>query len=359
LRAVRVSAPGKLILAGEHAAVYGRPALVSALGACLVLDLDAGEDEGVLVDLPDLGHRCLLGFDELRCYAEEKREAWRAYASDPRPESFAVVRGRDVDHLVKVGLGEVLLRTGLPEPGVGWRLSLLSAIPVGAGFGSSAAVASAVTIAAFTACGHGLDPQELASVVLEVERRQHGMPSGVDSAVVLAGGVQWIRRCESGELELTPVEADDRLTTRLRVVDTGTPDSPTGEVVSAVRERHEREPAVVEGMLDGLEAGTRELRRALESGEGEAFAAALRSLHRGLVALGVVPPAVATLVERIEAAGGAAKISGAGASRGASAGGLLVYHRRPEQLTGWDFLPPGGLLEASLGVSGARLERAS
>ncbi|HEY6552480.1 MAG TPA: galactokinase family protein, partial [Vicinamibacteria bacterium] len=62
-----VSAPGKLILMGEHAVVYGRPALVAAIDLRLRVSLSPADP--VILDLPGLGHLEHLSWREVRAYA--------------------------------------------------------------------------------------------------------------------------------------------------------------------------------------------------------------------------------------------------------------------------------------------------
>jgi mevalonate kinase len=72
--------------------------------------------------------------------------------------------------------------------------------------------------------------------------------------------------------------------------------------------------------------------------------------------LGTVPPEVRALVRRIEAVGGAAKISGAGSLAGPGAGSLLVYDPDIERIAGWSFLRPFPFHPVHLGAPGLRLE---
>jgi mevalonate kinase len=387
-RTVSTSAPGKLILAGEHAAVYGRPALVAAVDARLRVQARADDGGGagpdgvgdrrgevareaaaggvadaratapvVVLDLADLGVVAGVTGADLRTYAAAARQRWQAFAADPTPERFRALRGGDPAHLVKVALGETLLAHGSgAEPR--WTLRVESAIPVGGGMGSSAAAAAALIAAALRLLGRAADLELVEPLLIETERRQHGSPSGVDGAIVLRGGVQWVERSPSGELRFEALPASLPLLDRIRVVDTGTPEQATGEVVAAVRQLRAADAAEFDRLLDRLEDATRRLRDALVAGDGPGLASAIHQAQRGLERAGVVPLAVRELARRIEARGGAAKVSGAGALRGAGAGCLLVYHPHPATLELGDLVAPESVLPVRLGAEGLREEPA-
>ncbi|HEX5760487.1 MAG TPA: hypothetical protein VF121_14975 [Thermoanaerobaculia bacterium] len=357
---VAVSVPGKLILIGEHAAVYGRPALVAAVDRRLGARLAPRPGGGVQLDLPQVGHREEVPWQEVMDYARLVRERWERYAEDSGAAAFQAVRGGDPAHVVKVALGEAAAALGESAGGPPLHLRVDSQLPIGSGFGSSAATAVAVVAGYLAFRGAPDEPDTVRRLALEVERRQHGMPSGVDGATVLAGGVLWACRAAGGGLESEPVAARSPLLAALRVYDTGAPPEPTGAVVAAVRERWIGEPARFARLLDAVEAATRALRAELER-EGEdpqAAVALLREAEARLEELGVVPPAVAELARRVEAQGGAAKVSGAGSLAGPAAGSLLVYHPEPARVATWPFLRRLPLLPVALGAAGFRREAA-
>jgi mevalonate kinase len=368
--AVTVSTPGKLILMGEHAVVYGRPALVAAIDLRLrarFSALPAASRSVVEIDLPGLAHRVTVPWGEVLAYARTARDSWAAYAARPGLAGFLELRGDDPAHIVKAALGEVAAALGEEAggaPALGLRLD--SELPIGAGFGSSAA--AAVAVVAGYACWRGhddLDGATIARLALEAERRQHGLPSGVDTTTSLQGGLLWARRLQAspgglpgGELACERLAADAPLLGRLRVYHTGTPPEATGAVVAAVRTRRDRDPAATERLFDRMEAATRGLRAELGAAveRPERVTALIREHQACLESLGVVPEPVRALVRRVEAAGGAAKVSGAGSLAGPGAGSLLVYHADPEAVAGWEHLRPFAHLPVHLGAAGFRRE---
>ncbi len=366
--AVAASAPGKLILAGEHAVVHGRPALIAALDLRLTARFTAGPGDGFgsgeVVDLtvPPLDLRTAVPWGDVVAYAAGARRRWSAYTQAPGAAAFAAVRGDDPAHLVKVALGEAAAHLG-EDGGPPLAVNVEADLPVGAGFGSSAAAAVALVAGYLGQRGafRPGDPADLATVerlAFEVERRQHGMPSGVDGATVLHGGILWAERDAAGRLATRPFGARKDLLAHLQVFHTGPPAEPTGTVVANVRERLAAERPRIERALDVIAEATGDLRDLLAAPETEppALLAPVAACHRALVELGVVPPAVRELVARIEEEGGAAKISGAGSLAGPGAGSLLVVHPDPGRTAEWSFLAPFRRYPVALGAAGLRVD---
>lgn len=354
----RVSTPGKVILMGEHAVVYGRPALVAALDLRLQATLRPLDGPGPsIIDLPQLGHREEIAWDELVSYGERARTDWDEYQKKPTPESFRRMRGEDPAHVVKVALGEAAQH--LRQAPQRFELKVESQIPVGAGFGSSAATSVAVIEALLSYAGNRADAHEIFRLSLEAERRQHGQPSGVDNAAVLHGGLIWARKDVGGGVKLETLEASSPLLAKVRLFSTGTPQEPTGAVVAAVRAKIDADPLRYEDLFDHMERATWGLRQELARRQEnpQRVITLLRQYHAALVELAVVPGPVATLVEQVEAHGGGAKISGAGALTGPGAGSLLVYHPEEAEIDSWSFLSALPRYDVRLGVEGVRQER--
>lgn len=349
-------APAKLILMGEHAVVYQRPALVAAVDLWLRATLTPREEAGVGLHLAELDHREATDWASISSYADTVRDRWHQYVEHPTPEAFARMRGDDPAHLVKVALGEAERR--LPGGGTpALNVTVRTQQPIGAGFGSSAAVAVAVVQAYLAARNVEMDDEELYDLVLDVERRQHGTPSGVDPATVLRGGLVWAEQADD-PLNYRSVPAQSPMLDAFRVLHTGTPGQSTGTVVDAVRARREEDPEAFRATLDRIEEATRALRAVLAGGQSrpDETVQLVRRVEAGLEALGVVPDPVQRFIRTVEKKGGAAKVSGAGALRGAKAGPLLVYHPDPdvEFETELDSLTE---MDVRLGAEGAHVQR--
>lgn len=366
---VVATAPGKSILIGEHAAVYGRPALVAALDRRLTVRLDEddagiGDAAEVRLRLPQVGVDRVVAWDEIARYTAGARERWLTYRERPDPASFAALRGEDPAHVVLVTLGEAARELRLPPQAL--TLEITSEIPTGAGFGSSAAAGVATILALAEHAGRSLPSAALIELAQRVEELQHGKPSGVDATVVARGGLLWCERGPEG-LEATAVDAAAHHLRRIRLLHTGTPGEATGAVVAAVAARLGAEPALASA-LGRMEAATRALRTEIGDpiDRPERVIDAIRRFERELEALGVVPGPVRRLVRRVERAGGAAKVSGAGSLAGPGAGSLLVYHPAATAAGDWGFLAVPAddedlpleveLLDVRLGGEGGRIE---
>ncbi len=271
------SAPAKLILCGEHAVVYGRPAIalpLADLRACASVEPAA----------PGAG---------LRLVAADLGSAWDVAANPEHP------------------LSELAMATlaYLGRPTADLTLTLRSAIPIASGMGSGAALGTALARALAAWAGVALAPAQLAELVYASERRYHGTPSGIDNTVVAFEQAIWFERRQPAPL-IEPIAIGAPLT--LLVGDTGVRSS-TLLPVGAVRERWQAEPAVYEARFDAIGALVAEARIALAVGDSALLGRLLDSNQRLLEQLGVSSPQLERLVAAARAAGAlGAKLSGAG-----------------------------------------------
>ena len=351
-----VSAPGKVILMGEHAVVYGHPAVVATIDLRLQVTASLRRDNRVSLDLPVLKHTAETDWAQIDRYATSCREHWaKAFEPDGRGAADYRPLPGPPERLVLITLGETArLGQEIPQRGVDLRVE--SKLPAGSGFGSSAALAVGVA-AAYLKVNDLDDSQDLLDrISLTVAQRQHGAPSGVDNNAVIRGGLLWAQRNDGGELELEEIDARSPLLDRVKVFHSGHPAESTGVLVAAVRKRIDRAHQQFKGVLERIDRATHELKSLLMGSEDEPslLIALIKQAEAALEELGVVPEPVRRIIRRIEASGGAAKISGAGALTGAGSGSILVYHPHPERIAG--FLSGWLQLPVRLGSDGLRSE---
>ncbi len=293
--AIAASAPGKIILFGEHAVVYHRPAIavpftgVRARVAAMADPL--GPPGRVKIDAPDIHLQTTL--DQL-----------------PGDDPIAIVIR---------GVWETLGIESMPA--VSLRIS--SNIPSSAGLGSSAAVAAALARATASFIGCPLTDEQVSQIAYRAEQRLHGNPSGIDNTVVVyARPVFFVRGKPIEFLRLSePLH--------LVIADTGIQSS-TADMVRALRERREAAPDRHEAWFDQIAAIVLRARALLEEGNSAALGPLMYANHALLQSLSVSCPELDRLVEAASKAGAlGAKLSGGGGGGNIIA---LVQDGRQEQV---------------------------
>ena len=288
------TAPGKVILFGEHAVVYGRAAIavpVAKVKATVTLT-DAPAGAGCTIAAPDIGAHVSL--------------------SDHPQDPLALA--------VRLALEEAGLQA---EPD--WQLTVRSDIPIAGGMGSGAAVSAALVKAAFAhsepdACAQP-DAGTVNRIVYEVEKLHHANPSGIDNTVVVYAQPVWFVRGQP------PQRFDIASPFHLVIADTGIASS-TAAVVSDVRRAWECDRLFYEEIFHGIGEIAAAARRAIVSGNVDALGPLMRANQRLLRRMDVSAPELERLIAIAEEAGAAgAKLSGAG--RG---GNLIavVQHKKVE-----------------------------
>lgn len=272
---VRSYAPGKVILFGEHAVVYGRPAIavpVSQVRATATVR-PAAPGSGLTLVASNLKKQVAL-------------------ATAPEDEPLAAA----------ARLTLAYLKADEPDA----TITIHSTIPIASGLGSGAAVSTALVRALAGFLGHKPPPAEVSRLVYEVEKIHHGTPSGIDNTVVAYGQPVYFVR----EQPIERLKVGQALT--LLIGDTGAP-SPTGKIVAHVRRAWQREPAHYDALFDRIGDITDEARRAIEDGDVDALGPLMDENHELLIELGVSSSKLDSLVDTARLAGAmGAKLSGAG-----------------------------------------------
>jgi mevalonate kinase len=314
------SAPGKVYLFGEHAVVYGEPAVPCAIERRAAVSVTVRDDDHVRVEASDLS---LDGFT-----------VEYAGSTDDRPD-VNVPAG-----LVEAAMGYIdaaveQARDAADAPDAGFDITVESEIPLGAGLGSSAAVTVAGIDAATRELGTTLPAEAIADRAYHAESAvQKGEASRADTFCSAVGGAV---RVEGDDCRR--IDAPD-----LPIVvgfDGGAGD--TGELVSGVRalkERYGFAADTVEAIGDIVRTGERLLDPDPEADVDEAARIAevgdLMNFNHGLLeSLGVSSRSLDSMVWAAREAGAhGAKLTGAGGG-----GCIVALDPTPETLTALRFTP--------------------
>lgn len=275
------SAPGKIILFGEHAVVSGVPALGSAidLRARVTVEDLAG---GVEIDLKGLGLR-LDGFSVdsagrlISIGSSEEAKTAARYVS-------AVLNALEVKDI---------------------KVTVQSEIPVASGLGSSAAIVVATLAAISHHLGEDLGVKEIAAEAHRIERMvQEGLGSPMDTALASYGG--YVQLSDGVKpLDLPPLE--------MVVGCTSVPHN-TKQEVAKVQKLKSRYPDIVEPIFGAIGVIARSAVGFIERKDLEEIGALMNINHGLLEAIGVGTRELSELVYAARGAGMAlgAKITGAG-----------------------------------------------
>lgn len=296
-------APGKVILFGEHAVVYGQPALAATI------------DRGIRVAVTARGDGLRAGdsgrVEAARSVGPVLRSSNGGLPARCRPDSSEGASDGEGPERLRRALGVLVELCG--ERTRNLLFSVDGAIPAGAGLGSSAALAVAMLRGVHRFFEDPpLEGDALVERAFALERVFHGNPSGVDHSVIARGGCfSYTRPAEGAAVgEVKKVKLARRL--RLAVAIAGS-HAGTAHAVGALKERSRRHPAHYQRIYDGIGALAVAAKAHLEDGALGAVGE-LMDLNQGyLNALGVSTPAIEALcaIARERGALGA-KLSGAG-----------------------------------------------
>jgi mevalonate kinase len=280
---VERSACAKVILCGEHAVVYGRPAIA--------------------LPLPNLRAHAML------VHHHAPFDIVAPNINEAIPAKDVATSTHPLARIVQLTLAH--LSCTAPNA----TLTVTSAIPVGANLGSGAAVSIAIVRVLAAQFDVALTPETISALAYEVEKQHHGTPSGIDNTVIAHEQPVWfIKGQPPAPMLMTSSStlADHGLRGRLVIGDTGF-STPTRVPVGDVRAGWEKDQARYEAIFDDIARIVERARTALLAHDLSALGAAMNDNHALLQTLDVSSPELDRLCAAARAAGAfGAKMSGGG-----------------------------------------------
>jgi mevalonate kinase len=263
---------GKIIISGNVAIKFGKRAIA------------------VPVDM-----HITVKWDKSNNAQEKLRIVWTGQKKD----GVWITTARKICALIEAQIGPLL-----------GKLTIRNTLPLGKGMGSSTAI-----VVALSRCFFGENCKDEALAIEDIINKGH---SGIDFAAIWEERPIIITRGRYEFIELP------KLLQHGYLVDTGPPAEPTSLIIARLEERSPREKNLIESVKTIGDCTERLL-------SGEDPHSVFPDHHRGQVNLGVVPPRVRSLIEKIQRAGGAAKATRSGGGTG-GVGMVFAVHPKIEVL---------------------------
>ncbi|CAF0840251.1 unnamed protein product [Didymodactylos carnosus] len=248
------SSPGKLILSGEHAVVYGKSALVTSINLRLYMQIESNNSSTITVN-----------FDDKTKHEIELQSIQRSSPILNQKDFFDTMKQFIFSEQELNAILYVYLRLQLTQ---GINLIVRSQIPIGAGLGSSAAYSTCLIACFYCLSKHistdnietfiNSNRNEINELAYEVECLFHGTPSGIDNTISTFGS--------SIIYKIKPTKTMVKINLNqqnLLIIDTGIPKS-TLKMVESVRKFIETKPDEGEMILNDIETCVNEMIQLLE-----------------------------------------------------------------------------------------------
>ncbi len=339
---LKASAPGKIHLIGEHAVVYGEPAILAAVGKRVYVEVERSEFNKV--SDKRLGIKDMFSVKEAIETADRLDELWKeGDKKSDFSELFAFFKKNYLKSVVSKILQVLKIKGGV-------NLTVSSELFIGSGMGSSSAFGVAATEAISEVYGIELPLERVNEIAYEIEKFAHGRPSGGDNSACCFGGLLWFRKGKTGgkpEIRGLKEEIPQKLEGFV-LVHTGKPEKTTGELVQHVRELTDsfRSPRIV-----ALGYATEKMLEALKKGDMGKVKEFINMAQKKLSELGVSTERIDRIAEKVRKIGGAAKLCGAGGG-----GIMLCWHEDRDKLTKTLKEMGEEPIEVELGVEGVKIE---
>lgn len=276
---VTASAPGKAILFGEHAVVYGKPAIAMALNKRAQVKVTGRLDNKIQVNIRDLGIKGYINLGENTVTSNSPQKGILNYVLNAVK---SVHQGSGLDICIDVN------------------------VPIGGGLGSSAAVTVALIAAVSKFNNMDLKKKEIARLAHKVELEVQNYASPLDTTISTYGGLIYLKNAK----KIVSLDINHNIPL---VIGSTNQRGDTGKLVKAVKIKKESYPEIINPVIDSIGSLTIEAKEAILNNDKKRIGELMNINHGLLDALGVNTLELSNMVYTARVAGASgSKITGAG-----------------------------------------------
>jgi len=278
---ITISAPGQLMLLGEHSVVYNRPCLVTAVDQRMRATVELIENPELQLDAPDVK---VIGY--------KKSLEELGNGGMPKGAKFVEIAVRNFSE--KYGL-----KSGI-------KVTTKSEFSSLFGFGSSSASTVCVTKALSELSGIKLSQKAIFELAYKTVLDVQGKGSGFDIAAAVYGGILYY---VIGGKVLQPLQIDSLPL----IVGYSGVKADTVTLINAVKEKADKYPQVIDGIYTEIETVVEFAKKSLKKKDWQSVGE-LMNINQGyLSSLGVSTKKISAMIYSARNAGAyGAKLSGAG-----------------------------------------------
>src|SRR3989344_2739637 len=168
---IKISAPGKLHLLGEHAVVYNKPAILAAVDKRCFIEITPRKDNKIKITSKNYKSLILCRIGEVKDKFEKAQKDWETYNKSNDTLLLKSITKGFLDYS-QIIIGQFLNFYKLKSIR-GFDLSIDSQVPIGCGMGSSGALAVSIIGALSLFAGKKFDKKIINEIAFLCEQKKH------------------------------------------------------------------------------------------------------------------------------------------------------------------------------------------
>ena len=304
-------ASAKLILTGEHSILNKANALSLSINIptychAEFIKLNSDQKPYFEIDLPDCQQKASIPFLLWQKMALDIESRYQLFQKNTL--SINTVLKQPIDLIL---LCLYMFNQQHPIKAGHWQLQIKGHNLIGRGLGSSASVILSVLHSLYFQHNLNIDESEIIALARTIENRQHGNSSGLDPTSIQKGGM--LKFSLATGFEALPTE-----NFAAWLIDTGKPESNTGQTVKKVADKFMSSHPI----WQDFQKISNQMIEAWSKQDSQAFKDAIIRNQLLLEEIGIVPSRVQQFIKALPK-DTATKVCGAGSVSGQSAGVLI------------------------------------